>query len=61
MFTVFLLFYVSMQETKRTKLDFRLKGNAQFIFLCNPKKSLVNVRLMEILKSTVTKKVIVFF
>ena len=50
-----------MQETKRTELDFRLKANAQFIFLCNPQKSLVNVCLMEMLESTVTKKVIVFF
>ena len=32
------------------------KGNAQFIFLCNPKKSSVNACLMKILKSTVTKK-----
>ena len=37
-----------------------LIGNAQFIFLCNPQKSSVNVCLMKILKSTVTKKVIVF-
>ena len=35
------------------------KGNAQFIFLCNPQKSSVNVFLMKILKSTVTIKVIV--
>ena len=33
-----------------------IKGNAQFIFLCNSKKSLVNVCLMKILKSTFTKK-----
>ena len=38
-----------------------LKGNAQFLFLCNPQKSSVNVCLMEILKSTVTKQVIVCF
>ena len=37
------------------------KGNTQFIFLCNSPKSSVNVCLMEILKSTVTKKVIVWF
>ena len=36
-----------------------IKGNAQFIFLCKPQKPLVNVCLMKILKSTVTKKVIV--
>ena len=36
------------------------KGNAQFIFLCNPPSS-VNACLMKILKSTVTKKVIVCF
>ena len=38
-----------------------LKGNAQFILLYNPQKSSINVCLMEILKSTVTKKVIVGF
>ena len=32
------------------------KGNTEFIFLCNPQKSSVNVCLMKILKSTVTKK-----
>ena len=35
-----------------------LKGNAEVMFLCNPKKSSVNVCLMKILKDTVTKKVI---
>ena len=38
-----------------------LKGNAQFIFLCNPKKLSVNICLVKILKITVTKKVIVRF
>ena len=33
----------------------------QFIFLCNPQKSSVNVYLMTILKSTVTEKVIACF
>ena len=33
-----------------------VKGNVQFIFLCDPKKSSVSVCLMKILKSTVTKK-----
>ena len=37
------------------------KGNTQFIVLCNPQKSSVNVCLMNILKSTVTKNVIVCF
>ena len=37
------------------------KGNAQFLFLCNPQKSSVNVCPMKILKSTITKKVIVCF
>ena len=37
------------------------KGNAQFILLCNPQKSSVNVCLTKILKSAVTKKVIVWF
>ena len=35
--------------------------NVQFIFLCSPQKSSVNVCIMKILKSTVTKKVIVCF
>ena len=34
----------------------RVKENPQIIFLCNPQESLVNVCLMTILKSTVTKK-----
>ena len=38
-----------------------LNGNADFIFLCNPQKSSVNACFMKILKSTVTKKVIVCF
>ena len=38
-----------------------IKGNAQFIFLCNPQKSPVNVCLMKVLKSTVTEKVIICF
>ena len=38
-----------------------VKGNAQFIFLCNPQKSSVNVCLMKILKSTVHKKSICVF
>ena len=37
----------------------KVRGNAQFIFLFNPKKSSVNVCLMKILKSTVTKNVVV--
>ena len=40
---------------------FYFKRNAQFIFLCNPTKYSVNVCLMKILKSTVTKKVILCF
>ena len=32
-----------------------LKGNTQFIFLCNPQTSSVNVCLMNMLKSTITK------
>ena len=38
-----------------------LKGNTQFIFLCNPQTSSFNVCLMNMLKSTITKKVIVCF
>ena len=30
------------------KVESKLKGNAQFIFLCNPQKSLINVFLMKI-------------
>ena len=37
------------------------KGNAQFVFLCNPQKSSVNAYLMKILKATATKKVFVCF
>ena len=33
-----------------------IKGNAQSIFLCNPKKLSVNVYFMKILKRIVTKK-----
>ena len=36
-----------------------VKGSAQFLFLCNPQKSSVNVCLMTIIKNTVTNKVIV--
>ena len=43
------------------RLGTSFKGNVRFMFLCNPQKSLVNVCLMKILKSTVTKKVIVCF
>ena len=47
---------------KNSKInDISLKGNAQFIFLCNPQKSSVNACLMKILESTVTKKVVVCF
>ena len=42
-----------------TASDTILKGNAQFIFLCNPPKSSVNVFLLKVLKSTATKKVLV--
>ena len=37
------------------------KGNRQFIFLCDPQKSSINVSLMKILKSTITKKVTACF
>ena len=33
-----------------------LKRNAQFLFLCNPQKSSVNVYLMKIIKKHCTKK-----
>ena len=44
----------------RTATCSGLKGNAQFIFLRNPKKSSVNVYLMKILKALSQKNVIVF-
>ena len=44
-----------------TFLNFAPKGNAQFIFLCNLQKSSVTGCLMKILKSTVTKKIIMCF
>ena len=37
-----------------------IKGNTQFMFLCNPQKSSINFCLVKILKSTVTKKHCVF-
>ena len=48
-------------DTKLGIQFFNLKGNEQFIFLCNPQKLSVNVCLMKILKSTATKKVTVCF
>ena len=52
----------SLGHNKENLTYYFVKGNAQFIiFLCNPQKSSVNVCLMKILKSTVTKKVIVCF
>ena len=33
-----------------------IKGNAQFIFLCNPQKSLVNVGFMKNIKKTPSQK-----
>ena len=38
-----------------------IEGNAQFLFLCNPQKSLVNVSLMKTIKEHSHKKVIVCF
>ena len=43
------------------KFFHKLKRNAQFIFLCNPQKPSVNVCPKKILKSTVTKNLIVCF
>ena len=45
----------------KVKLHCVLQGNAQFIFLCDPQKSLVNVSFMKILKSTITKKTKCFY
>ena len=38
-----------------------LKGNARFIFLRDPQKSLANACVMKVLKIAVTKRVIVCF
>ena len=38
-----------------------INWNVQFIFLCNPPKSSVNICFKKILKSTANKKVIVYF
>ena len=45
----------NMLKIRKWVRAFSLKGNAQFLFLCNPKKS-VNVYLMKTFKSTVTKR-----
>ena len=37
------------------------KRNAQFIFLCNPQISSVNVNMIKLLKKHCRKKVIVYF
>ena len=50
-----------IHATEIRRMEIHLKGNAQFIFLYNPQKSLVNVYLIKILKNTVAKKVIVCF
>ena len=43
-------FQYHMTELKCLKEVFIFKGNGQFIFLCNPQKSLVNVCLIKLLK-----------
>ena len=48
-------------KKKSPNIEIEFKGNAQLIFLCNSQKSSVNVCFIKILKSTVTKKVIVCF
>ena len=45
-----------LQETIDLCAEILFKGNAQLIFLFNPQKSSVDVCLIKILKSTVTKK-----
>ena len=49
------------KSTVKTLDKYLFKRNAQFIFLRNPQKSSVKVCLMKILKSTVTKKITVYF
>ena len=53
--------YITLLANKVFVLSGHVKGNMQFLLLCNPQKSLVNVCFMKILKSTVTKKVIACF
>ena len=53
--------YITLLANEVFVLSEHVKGNMLFLILCNPKKSLVNVCLMKILKSTVTKKVIACF
>ena len=55
---------VGIPLQNRSQIFFKigaLKGNAEFIFLCDPQKLSVKVCLMKIIKSTFTKKVIVCF
>ena len=55
-------YHEKIRRTMRTTIvSYLLKGNVQFMFLCNPHRSSVNVCLMKILHSTVTKKVILRF
>ena len=54
------IFY-GIEKTVSAITNLPVKGNAQFIFLCNPPKPSVNVFLMKILKSIFTKKIIVCF
>ena len=50
-----------IRATEVRRMEIRPKGNAQFIFLCKPQKSLVNVCLMKKLKSTAKKVFVCFY
>ena len=43
-------------HTNKVNVTVALKGNAQFLFLCNPQKSSVNVSLMKIIEEHCHKK-----
>ena len=58
-FILVLTYTKNVREPWSNNVNF--KGKAQLIFLYNPQKSSANVCLMKKLKSTVTKKVIVWF
>ena len=53
------MFCEMLYLVKNRNISFsHIKINAQFIYLCNPYKSLVNVCLMKILKNTVHRKIV---
>ena len=53
------MYFLCYTEASDDIMEF--KGNAQFIFLCNPQKSSVNVCLTNLIKKHCHKKVSVCF